>query len=245
MSNAQKIPLAPALDKFTRTRIQDQIQLTGKALPAQVVAVDGAIITVKFLLSSLFTLPQIDCPLFGPEYIRYPIQVGDLGVVFPSDFYLGGVSGLGGGEATLRSVGNLAALVFFPIGNKTWFSVDPDQVTIYGPNGVKLMDTGETTTFVLTPTGVVITCADQFQVVTGSCTFHMASDGTYSLTGVSGAIEATTLALSDGAHSTSPTIMNTAYEGLLTWLAGHIHSDPQGGNTGVPTTSPPGGNIAP
>lgn len=238
MSAAQKTPLAQALSNFARNKAQSQIQLTGKALPAQVVAVDGAIITVQFLLKSVYTLPQIDCPLFGPEYIRYPIQPGNLGVVFPADFYLGGVSGLGGGAAGLSDPGNLSALVFFPIGNKTWFSVDPDQVTIYGPNGVKLMDTGAETTFVLTPAGVVITNQSMFQIVTGSSSIVMT---TSEIT-----IQAPIAIIEDATNNTGPSIMAAAWGVLETWLNGHEHtSGAPGDPTSAPITPFSGGSIAP
>lgn len=246
MTTAQKTPLAQSLDLFTRKRIQDQIQLTGRALPAQVVAVNGAIMTVKFLIKSLFTIPQIDCPLFGPEYIRYPIKPGDMGCVFPSDYYLGGVSGLGGGTADLVDPGNLSALVFFPVGNKTWFDVDPDVVTIYGPNGVVLMDTGAETIVTLTPAGLSVVARDQVSIVTGSSSITMTSTGVITQTaGVSIALQAPSVTIEDAIAHTSPQLMGAAWSALVTWLNTHIHADPQGGNTTAPVVPFSGGNIAP
>ena len=75
-------------------------------------------------------------PVEGSEYIRLPIQVGDKGWVKAADAYLGGVSGLGGGVASLVRQGNLAALVFAPIGNTNFATVsNANAVTIYGVNG--------------------------------------------------------------------------------------------------------------
>ncbi len=119
-------------------------------------AVQGAIVRVKFEVQSGFTLPDVTVPLFGPEYVRYPIQPGCKGVVFPADAYLGGMSGLGGGVADLTQRANLTALVFFPIGNTGWSPVDPNAVTIYGPNGVVIRDQAATCTITLTGAGITI-----------------------------------------------------------------------------------------
>lgn len=154
--NAQKIPLTISLNETAKQRAQNAIQRLGKALPASVVSVSGAIVTVNFEVQSGYTLPQVKVPLFGPEYIRYPIQQGCKGVVFPADAYLGGMSGLGGGVATLAPPPNLTALVFFPIGNAGWSAVDPNATTIYGPNGVVLRDEGSACIFTLTPDGISI-----------------------------------------------------------------------------------------
>lgn len=153
--NQQKTPLARTLNRFAQARAADAIQLLGKALPASVVAVSGSIVTVKFELLSVYTLPQVTCPLFGPEYIRYPIQPGCLGVVFPADTYIGGVSGLGGGVADLTLPANLSALVFFPVGNANWTPPDdPNAVVIYGPDGAIIRDTGKKSTVTISPTGI-------------------------------------------------------------------------------------------
>ena len=144
MPAAQKTPLISSLNVFAQQKVKEAIYQLGKALPCSVVAVDGPIITVAFAVIGPYTLPQVVMPLFGPEYIRYPIQVGDLGVTFPVDVYLGGISGLGppGAVADMsQSQGNLSNLVFLPCGNKNWTPVDPNAVTVYGPNGVVIRDT--------------------------------------------------------------------------------------------------------
>jgi GpV Apex motif len=65
--------------------------------------------------------------------------------------YLGGVSGQGGGVATMIPPGNLTALAFLPLGNVSFFTVNGQILTMYGPGGVTLMDQGQTTFFNLTP----------------------------------------------------------------------------------------------
>jgi len=152
----QKIPFAQSINTFTDRKIYDALQAAGQSWPCHVVEVNGPIVTVAFdlITPSTITLPQVTVPLFGPEYIRYPIQVGDLGVCFAASVSLRGASGLGTGKADFSNPGNLTSLVFFPIGNKNWSSVDPDAVTIYGPNGVVIRDTNSGAVVTLTPTGI-------------------------------------------------------------------------------------------
>lgn len=136
---AQKLPFAKSLNELTEAKAGSAIQLLGKSLPASVVEIDATntIVTIKFEVKSIFTLPQVTCPVAGIQYIRYPITAGDLGVAFAADAYLGGMSGLGGGLATMTALPNLATLVWFPIGNTTLDPTDNVNATvIYGPDGV-------------------------------------------------------------------------------------------------------------
>lgn len=158
--NSQKTAFALTSNRWATKRINDAIQLAGKALPVKVTSVSGQIVTVQFLLTGIFTLPNdVKMPIFGPEYARAPTQVGDLGVVFPIDTYLGGVSGLGGGTADLSTRANLSTLVFFPVGNKNFSAVDPNVYTLYGPNGVTLRDSGSASQLLLTPDGIELQSA--------------------------------------------------------------------------------------
>ncbi len=160
--NAQKNWLQLSLNRFGQKKAAEAIQQLGKALPCSVAAIPVAgvpIVTVKFEVNAApFTIPNVTCPLFGPEWIRYPVAVGTKGVVFPADAYLGGVSGIGDGVAQLGVLpGNLSALVFFPIGNKTWDpSESPNSLVLYGPDGVIIRDAEKKTTITLTVDGVVI-----------------------------------------------------------------------------------------
>jgi hypothetical protein len=88
-----------------------------------------------------------------------------LGVAFPASVYIGGVSGLGGGVATMALQGNLSCLVWFPIGNKAFSAVDPQAVTIYGPNGVVLRDSNSEASIALTPTGISLNCGGHSIVI--------------------------------------------------------------------------------
>ncbi len=156
--NALKTPLGSSLNALAIQRAAEAIRSTGRAWPASVVAAAGAIVTVKFEFGQTVPakIPHVTMPLLGPEYIRYPIQPGDKGMVLPADAYLGGMSGLGGGFADLTQQANLSNLVFVPFGNTGWADVDPQAVTIYAPNGVVARDTGGKSSITLTPDGITL-----------------------------------------------------------------------------------------
>jgi hypothetical protein len=148
-NNTQKTPFASAMERFAQQRALDAYNLTGKGLPCTVASVSGSIVTVNFEVSAApFTLPQLAVPMVGPEYIRYPTQVGDKGVVIPFDVLLGAISGMGGNIANLNlPPSNLGALVFTAISNVNWSTTDDENaVVIYGPNGFILRDTGKNCT---------------------------------------------------------------------------------------------------
>ena len=142
-SNALKTPVAIGLELTAQRKVQDAIALLGKALPATVIAVAGSIVTVQFnIQTTLFTLPNVTIAKAESQWIRTPTQVGDQGMVIPSDVYLGGVTGLGGGTADLTQPANLSALVWVPVGNTGWSAApDVNAPFINGPDGVILQDT--------------------------------------------------------------------------------------------------------
>lgn len=140
MDQSRKLPIYSSLVETARKTSTRAVHMDGRSMPATVVSVSGSIVTVNFELDSDFTIPQIQVPVFGAEYIRQPIQKGCKGVVIASDYYLGAMSGLGPGRAKLPKRGNLSNLVFFPIGNSGWQSADQDTLTMYGVSGVKILD---------------------------------------------------------------------------------------------------------
>ena len=231
MSIDKKLNFVGNMHSFTEQKIADAAQSAGKVLPASVVSRSGNMVTVSFLLRDIpYTLPQVTIPLFGPQYIRYPMQPGDRGVVIPADTYLGGVSGQGGGIADLTPPANLSALVFLPISYTEWESVDGQVLTLYGPEGVTIRDAGSKTTFLLTPESITIATPKTFQVTVGSTVLTL-TEGQWSLSGQSGSIQ-------DGTASTSPAIMHEGWQQLLAWVNSHQHSNGNDGqNTGGPTTS--------
>lgn len=157
-TNAQKTPLAQSLGLVDQRAADNRQHRMGKNLPCSLGMINGSIVQVNFEMNATpFTLPQPTMPAFGPEYIRYPYQKGDMGVTVAADAYLGQMSGLGSGTADLREPPNLGALVFLPVGNQDWTPPEDTQALIcYGPNGVILRDKGKLVTFTLTPQGIVI-----------------------------------------------------------------------------------------
>jgi hypothetical protein len=159
-TNAQKTPLARSLESFANRKVMGQLARLGMALPAQVTAVEGSIVTVSFLLASTapYTLSNVTMPIDGPEWARAPTQIGDLGVCRPASVYIGGVSGLGGGVADLSQRAPLATLTFFPIGNANWSPSDnPNAWVLYGPDGVILRTQDKTVGMTIAKTGFQMT----------------------------------------------------------------------------------------
>ncbi|HGV9242588.1 TPA: hypothetical protein ACNOH8_003984 [Klebsiella aerogenes] len=231
MTISQRLNFAKSMNNFAEVKIAEAMELVGKVLPATVVSQSGKMITVSFSLANIpFTLPQVTIPLFGPEYVRYPMQPGDRGIVIPADTYIGGMSGLGGGVADLTQPTNLSALVYLPISNTEWQGVDGQVVTVYGPEGVTLRDSGSNTTFLLKPDSIAISTPDSFMVTVGGTVFSLTA-GRWSLSGDAGHLQ-------DSEASTSPAIMHAGWQSLLAWLNSHKHSNGNDGNdTGGPTST--------
>lgn len=154
--NAQTTPLAISLNLFAQRRALDAIQQLGKGLPCSIVSAVGQIVTVKFELQTINTLPNVTVPTAFSFYQMPPWQPGDKGVVLPADAYLGGISGLGGGTADLSLIGNLSALIFVPVANASWTSPNPNAHVIQGPQGVILTNQPSTITLMLNGNSVVI-----------------------------------------------------------------------------------------
>ncbi|HCU0656825.1 hypothetical protein J8995_29360 [Klebsiella quasipneumoniae subsp. quasipneumoniae] len=231
MSIDNKLNFASSMNRFTERKIENALQKSGKVLPASVVKQTGNMITVSFELRDIpYVLPQVTIPLFGPQYIRYPMQPGDKGIVIPADTYIGGVSGQGGGTADMTPPANLSALVFLPISNTEWQGVDGQVVTVYGPEGVTLRDSGSNTTFLLKPDSIAISTPDSFTVTVGGTVFSL-TGSKWSLSGEAGNLQ-------DSVASTSPAIMHAGWQSLLAWLNSHEHSNGNDGNdTGGPTST--------
>jgi hypothetical protein len=164
-----RTPLVSTLPVGVRTQIGDALQLMGKALPCHVISAAGPLITVAFdLAPSVWTLPQITVPLFGPEYVRYPIQPKDKGYVIPVECPVGFSSGQASSPPDLSQPGNLEALYFQPIGNAKWQEVDGQSVVIYGPNGVTIRDTNSGAVIVLHPDEITITIGACVTTINGT-----------------------------------------------------------------------------
>jgi hypothetical protein len=142
MSNAQKTPFVKSIGAFGRQSTEGVLEIAGKSIPASVVSVseNGTIIVVNLEISDpVMTFPRITCAVATDKYARAPLRAGDKGYVVASDLYLGGMTGLGGGNATLDEPPNLSAVVFHPCGNTGFAPVgDPDKYDIQAPRGARI-----------------------------------------------------------------------------------------------------------
>lgn len=124
MGNEQRTPLSRTLPRAIERGVRSEIEQQGYALPCHVTAVNGAIVTVAFDVSSPNApMPACMMPVAGSEYIRLPIQVGCKGVAYPASVDISIATGLGLTNALPElSVlpANLSALVFVPVGNANW-----------------------------------------------------------------------------------------------------------------------------
>jgi len=154
-----KTPFSQSLQAWAKGKAADATWLLGKGFPCTVSRViSSGVVEVNFQVNAgNFTLPRVIMPIEYPEYIRFPIQVGDKGVALPANVLLGGISGLGTGLPDLSQPANLSGLSFVWLGNTAWTPpIDPNAVEIYGPNGVILHDTAKETVFTLTGDGITI-----------------------------------------------------------------------------------------
>jgi hypothetical protein len=168
-TNAQKLPLQRSLSDIARVRAGNRVATTGKTYPCSVTAVHGSIVTVKFEINQPpFTLPPATMPVFGPEYIRYPIQVGCKGMAIAADAFIGAMSGLGTGVADLSEQPNLSALMFMPVGNVDFSPVDGQAIVLYGPNGCVLKAMSGLANITLTPNQITLSVGSVSIVIDGS-----------------------------------------------------------------------------
>ena len=167
MSAAVKKQLARTLTATIDGRTSSALQQQGLGLPCSVTAVAGAVVTVAFEVSSEFTFPPVTCPIAESFYVRLPIQVGDKGYLVPSRARLGGVSGLGSGLAPLVQPSNLGGLVFEPIGNAAWATIDPNAVVVNAPNGAVLRTIGGESVVTIDTGKVKVVQGDVTVTITG------------------------------------------------------------------------------
>lgn len=178
MPDHLKTPFVQSQQAASQQRAVHLANLLGKGLPCTVTAVMlGPVVTVAFdQTHSIFNIPPITMPINTWEGIRPSIQVGDKGRAYPGSTQIQTLSGLGKGTPSLGLEGNLSTLCFHPVSSKNWMPVDPNVLTMYGKNGVTLMDTAKHGIFSLTSTGLTLT----FQ---GGATFMFGNDGSFKASG--------------------------------------------------------------
>ncbi len=148
-SSYSKLWVQQNLNRLATNRALEVMQNTGLgALPVQVTAVDGSMVTVKFEVTGPWTLPPVTIPKAESQWVRAPTQVGDFGIAQPAGTFLGGISGLGTGVADLGvNYGNLTTLQFVPVAATSFGAApSPDQAWVNGPKGSVVSDTSQTAT---------------------------------------------------------------------------------------------------
>lgn len=139
--NALKTPLIQTITGHINRRGNDFSQVSPKGIPCSVTAIDKDIVTVKFEGSNgVWNMPTMKMSQAISPYGRDPTQVGDKGYASPADYYVGGISGLGGGSTNFTPRGNLTPLIFHPMAQAKSEARDYDQLThAGGPSGVKII----------------------------------------------------------------------------------------------------------
>jgi hypothetical protein len=198
--NYDKLWLQSSWNQLATSRAAELIQSTGMALPCRVVAVSGSIVEVAFEVDSgNQTIPNVTLPKAESQWLRAPTQIGDFGLTVPSDTYLGGISGLGGGVASLAvQYGNLSTLVFVPVASSGFSaSPDPNKAWVNGPAGAVLSNAARTSSVVVSDSAVTITVGGKIWTF-GASGFTL-STGTVAETHQHGGVEA-------GSSDTGPPI---------------------------------------
>lgn len=141
VDNALKMPLTSTLGRHIDRRANDFAHPMAKGLPCRVTKVNKDVVTVSFEGSNqIWNMPTREIPQAFSPYGRDPTQVGDKGYASPSDYYLGGISDLGGGQSNWQQRGNLTPLAFHPISRLNSETRDYDQQTwAGGPKGAKFI----------------------------------------------------------------------------------------------------------
>lgn len=157
--NFQKTPLSRTLPRFARQVARGEISKRFLELPGFVKAIAGGLVTVNFDVPGL-NIDQATMPVAMSKYIRWPIQVGDAGFAVSASAYLGTVSGMGSGSSAATALQpNLSALVWVPISNAGWDSVDQDVV---------LMDAAGASIVTISPTGITLAFGGKSVVINAS-----------------------------------------------------------------------------
>lgn len=157
MADGQKIPFGQKFNQGAARVTEELNAQNGKQLPCTVSNVSGSIVEIETQVKTALTIPKVNIPHFGGEWIRYPVQKGEKGFAISADASLNEMSGLGEGKADLYRNGNITPLVFMPIGNANWTPTNPNYLVMYGKDGVRIQSTVNAETYIeLTADGIVI-----------------------------------------------------------------------------------------
>lgn len=168
--NQQKTQFGQFLNEWGKQVAASAIQKMAKSFPATIAKVVGNMITVNYEVTGTLKPPQVTMAALMSRYLRYPLQNGDPGMTVPADYFMGGMTGLGGGVGDQTQRGNLATSTWHPVSNTGWPAVDPTQTTITGgPGGLLLRsDEGGGATLLLTTSEISASCAGHTLVINSS-----------------------------------------------------------------------------
>ena len=168
-NNSFKSPIAPNLNRMAELRANDAVQLTGQAYPCVVQSiVSSGIVTVSFQVSGP-TLPNATIPVAWSEFVRPSVYIGMQGVAMAASARLGGVTGLGSGQAPVGAVSNLGALIFVPLGNTAWAQTNAAQtVVIGGTDGLRVQDATGASVGIFTASGITLSSHGHTLTITAS-----------------------------------------------------------------------------
>lgn len=165
--NAQKTPFASSLNRWGHKVAKAATNVLGQSVPASLKAAPGPIVEVNYEVKNAALPGNVQMPVLGSRYYRAPFQAGEKGMAIASDYYMGGMSGLGGGTADLSQHGNLATQAWTPVGHTDWPSVDPNMnVVTGGPSGVLIRNSESPgATFTMTGTAITLSCGGHTIVI--------------------------------------------------------------------------------
>jgi hypothetical protein len=142
VDNSFKRPVHYSVNDFTNSKANDFQQNMTKGMPCHITKIgpETDMVVVAFDTKGSWAMPTMKMPVAFSPYARDALKVNDKGYASPGDYYLGGMSGLGGGVADYAPRGNLTPLVFHPISKTTNEKRDNNQYVVTGgDNGVKII----------------------------------------------------------------------------------------------------------
>ena len=111
--DSHKHPFQFRMNQWARNGMNSAIEKLPKSMPVHVVEQAQDFIKVAFeTANGIFSMPIVKIAQAMSQYGREPTQVGDKGHATFGSYYLGGVSGMAGGNTDFYPRGNLSTLNF-------------------------------------------------------------------------------------------------------------------------------------
>lgn len=133
-----RFPLQTSINRVAVDRSKDTLWVKGLKLPCIIKSVSANTVKVQISVKNMDS-NMYEVPCARSAYERPPYQVGDRGVVMCMDVDISEMTGAGSSVPSMATIGNLGALVFFPV--STTKGKAPDDLNMYyisGPNGFLL-----------------------------------------------------------------------------------------------------------